>query len=279
MDGTLTLGIALAATAATLLNVGKGIQKMKVDVLKRGRRVLAREHRRDFGIWLLGFSMTASASGFFSYSLKLTDKAGIVSATAGVGLVGLVTFAALVLKERFGRREQVGTGLVIVGTVLVSYFNLAEPFDPDYPVGRLWVVSSLLIGLLAVLCLLAWRTNHLYSLSFGATAGWLIAISMVIADLALIKSGNDFLGQLANPYPYVALLIGFGALSITQLAFFRGRAMVVVPTINSFMIAGPPLIEYAVLGTKLSPWQLVGLAVVVAGVIILTTTSRGMAVR
>lgn len=279
MDSTLTIGILLAATAATLLNVGKGIQKMKVEVLKQGRRVLAPENRRDFGIWLVGFSMTASASGFFSYSLKLTDKAGIVSATAGVGLVGLVIFAAVVLRERFGRREQLGTALVITGTVLVSYFNHPVPFDPDYPVGRLLLVSGLLIGALGVLCLFAWKTNRIYSLAFGATAGWLIAISMVIADLALIKSGNDFIGQLANPYPYVAIVLGIGALTITQLAFFRGRAMVVVPTINSFMIAGPPLIEYAVLGTALTGPQLLGLAVVVGGVIVLTTTPEGMAAR
>ncbi|MBW2523765.1 MAG: EamA family transporter [Deltaproteobacteria bacterium] len=279
MDRTLLTGIALAATAATLLNVGKGIQKMKVEVLKKGRKVLAPENRRDFGIWFIGFLMTASASGFFSYSLKLTDKAGIVSATAGLGLVGLVIFAAVVLKERFGRREQLGALLVIVGTVLVSYFNRAVAFDAAYPVGRLFLVSGGALAALIVTCLLAWKTNRLYSLSFGTLAGWLIAISMVIADLALIKSGNDFIGQLANPYPYVAMVLGFGALSVTQLAFFRGRAMVVVPTINSVMIAGPPLIEYAVLGTALAPMQLAGLAVVVAGVIVLTTTSEGMAAR
>lgn len=279
MDNTLIAGIALAATAATLLNVGKGIQKMKVEVLKKGRRALQPENRRDFGIWFIGFSMTASASFFFSYSLKLTDKAGIVSATAGLGLVGLVLFAALVLKERFGRREQLGTVAIIAGTVLVGYFNRPVPFDPDYPVVRLFLVGAVIIGLLVALCVLSWRSNRLYSLTFGAMAGSLIAVSMVVADLALIAAGNDFIGQLRNPYPYVAIVLGFGALAVTQLAFFRGRALVVVPTINSFMIAGPPLIEFVVLGTTLALLQLVGFAVVVAGVIVLTTTPESPAAR
>jgi drug/metabolite transporter (DMT)-like permease len=279
MDSALITGIVLAAIAATLLNVGKGVQKMKVDVLKKGRLAFAPDNRRDLSIWMVGFLMTAAASGFFSYALKLTDKAGIVSATAGLGLVALVVFAAVVLRERFGRREQLGTALVITGTVLVSYFNQASSFDATYPVARLFLIGGVALGLLIGLCVFAWKTNRIYSLAFGATAGWLIAVSMVIADLALIESGNDFIGQLSNPYPYIALVVGFGALAITQLAFLRGRAMVVVPTINSVMIAGPPLIEYAVLGTELAPLQLVGLAVVVTGVIVLTTTPEGMATR
>lgn len=279
MDDSLIIGIALAATASTLLNVGKGVQKLKVQVLKQGRKAFRPEHRRDLGIWFIGFLMTASASGPFSYALKLTDKAGIVSATAGLGLVGLVVFAALVLRERFGRREQLGAAAIVAGTVLVSYFNRPAPFDPDYPITRLFVLVGLLLGGLCLLCVLAYKTNRLYSLTFGATAGTFIAVSFVVADLALIASGNDFLGQLANPYPYVALVLGLFALVITQLAFFRGRAMVVVPTINSFMIAGPPLIEYAVRGTGLAAMQLVGLAVIVAGVIVLTTSPESMAAR
>ncbi len=279
MDTTLIAGIALAATAATLLNVGKGIQKMKVEVLKKGRRAWRPEHRRDLGIWFIGFFMTGAASLLFSYSLKLTDKAGIVSATAGLGLVGLVLFAALVLRERFGRREQLGTVAIVAGTVLVAYFNRPVPFDPNYPVARLLFVGGGIVAVLAVLCVFSYKTNRLYSLTFGATAGTLIAVSMLIADLALIAAGNDFVGQLRNPYPYVAIVLGFGALAVTQLAFFRGRALVVVPTINSFMIAGPPLIEYFVLGTTLSPLQLVGFVVVVAGVIVLTTTPESSAAR
>jgi drug/metabolite transporter (DMT)-like permease len=276
MDRTLLAGLAVAATAATLLNVGKGVQKMKVQVLKKGRRAFQKENRRDLGIWVIGFLMTASASGLYSYALKLTDKAGLVSATSGLGIVGLVIFAALVLKERFGRREQLGTAGVIAGTVLVSVFNQPLPFDPHYPVGRLVMVTGVVVITSIVACALAWRANRLCSLAFGATAGSYIAIAMVFGDLALIEAGNDFIGQLSNPYPYVATAIGLCALAVTQLAFFRGRAMVVVPTINSFMIGGPPLIEYLVLGTALAPMQLVGMAVIVAGVVLLTTTSEGI---
>ncbi len=276
MDRTLIAGIAVAAAAATLLNVGKGVQKMKVQVLKKGRRAFEKENRRDLGIWVAGFLMTASASGLYSYALKLTDKAGIVSATSGLGIVGLVIFAALVLKERFGRREQLGTAAVVLGTVLVSAFNEPLPFDPDYPIGTLAVVAAVVMGAMAVACVVSWKANRLGSLVFGATAGSYIAIAMVFGDLALIEAGNDFIGQLSNPYPYIATGIGICALAITQLAFFRGRAMVVVPTINSFMIGGPPVIEYVVLGTALGPMQLVGMAVIVAGVVVLTTTSEGI---
>ena len=276
MNPTLIAGIAVAAAGATLLNVGKGVQKMKVDVLKKGRRAFHTENRRDLGIWTAGLLMTASASGLYSYALKLTDKAGLVSATSGLGIVALVIFATLVLKERFGRREQLGTAAVVAGTVLVGAFNQPLPFDPDYPVGKLLVVAGVVVVASVVACVISWKTNRLSSLTFGATAGSYIAIAMIFGDLALIEAGNDFVGQLSNPYPYVALVIGACALGVTQLAFFRGRAMVVVPTINSFMIGGPPALEYVVLDTALGPMQLVGMAVIMAGVVVLTTSPEGI---
>ena len=276
MESTLVAGITAGAVAATFLNVGKGIQKMKVEVLKKGLKAFNKENKRDLRIWIVGFLMTTAASGFFSYALKLTDKAGIVSAMGGLGIVGLVIFAVLVLKERFGPREQIGTAAVILGTVLISYFNRPIPFDPNYPLARLFTVAGIILGALILLCLFAWKTNKMFSLIFGAAAGTCIGISMILGDLALIWAGNDFIGQLKNPFPYIAIFIGTCALILTQFAFFRGRAMVIVPTINSFLIASPPLIEYIVLGTKLAPMQIVGLGVIVLGVVVLTTTSEGI---
>lgn len=276
MDTSLLAGLGVAATAATLLNVGKGVQKMKVDVLKKGRRAFANENRRDLLIWIVGFLMTSSATGLFSYALKLTDKAGLVSATGGLGIVGLVLFARLVLKERFGLREALGTASVIAGTVLIGVFDSPAALTGEYPVTRLLVVDGIIAAALGLACAVSWKTGRAHSLAFGATAGMLIAISIVFGDLALLRAGDSFLGQLANPFPYVAITVGTIALVITQFAFFRGRAMVVVPTINSFMIAGPPLIEYVVRGTTLAGMQLAGLGVIVAGVVVLTSSSEGI---
>ncbi|MBW2459172.1 MAG: hypothetical protein JRI68_32040, partial [Deltaproteobacteria bacterium] len=166
---------------------------------------------------------------------------------------------------------------IVVGTVLVSYFNQPVPFDPDYPVRRLLIISGGVVVVTVGACLVAWKTGRLYGFIFGATAGSYIGITMVFGDVALIAAGNDFLGQLSNPYPYVAITIGTCALALTQLAFFRGRALLVVPTINSFMIAGPPVLEYVVVGTALTMMQLVGMAVIVAGVVVLTTAPEGTA--
>ena len=63
-----------------------------------------------------------------------------------------------------------------------------------------------------------------------------IGIAMILGDMALVASGNSMMGQFRNPYPYIAVAVGGGALVITQFAFWRARAMVVVPTINSFII-------------------------------------------
>ena len=82
------------------------------------------------------------------------------------------------------------------------------------------------------------------------------------------------LGQLKNPYPYVAIVLGTVALAVTQLAFWRSRAMVVVPTINSFVILAPVVFERFVFGTVLRPPQYLAVVAIVAGVILLTATEK-----
>ncbi|MDP8254871.1 MAG: EamA family transporter [Candidatus Alcyoniella australis] len=249
---------------------------MKVEVLKQGFKAFRKEHRRDLAGWASGFLLTFAASPLLSYAMKLTDKAGIVSATCGVGIVGLVIFASVVLKERFGKREAIGCLMVLAGTMLMGYFNKPIEIFQGYPIAKLFIVIGIIGSFTLLLCVAAWKTNKLISLTFGATAGLFIGFSLMLADLALIQSGNDFLGQLKNPFPYIALTTGTVALVLTQLAFFRGRAMVIVPTINSIMIASPPILELIVLGTVMSIMQVVGLLVILGGVLVLTTKTEGI---
>ena len=49
--------------------------------------------------------------------------------------------------------------------------------------------------------------------------------------------------------------------------------MVVVPTINSFIILTPVVFEYFTFGTVLAPPQWVAILSIVAGVVLLTATS------
>ena len=273
-ESTLWIGLLMGTLAALCLNLGKGIQKMKVKVLGQGRAMFSPEHRRDFRIWLFGALLTTSATGFFSVALKFTDKSSLVSALNGVGLLGLVFFAWLVLKEPMGIREWVGAGLVVVGTTVMGYMDQPLPQGQSYALASFVHILAILAAIFLPLALLALKKVRLHGLVFGAIVGTLIGIAMILGDMALVKAQGSLLGQLRNPYPYAALFCGASALALTQFAFWRATALAVVPTINSFIILVPVLVEYFTFGTVLQPAQYLAIALIVLGVVLLTTSSR-----
>lgn len=273
METSLWLGALLAVLASTSLNVGKGLQKWKVGIWGKGKAMFNRENRGDFKVWLIGFALTAAATPLYSLALKFTDKSSMVSALNGVGMIGLVIFAWLVLKERIGWQEIGGAALVLVGTAVMKYFD--RPVGAQHFVLMNFIVSSLvLLAVFGALAGYSWKANRLHGFSFGAIPGILIGMAMILGDMALVESGNDMVGQLKNPYPYVAIVLGIAALAVTQLAFWRAHAMVVVPTINSFIILAPVVIERFTFGTVLAPLQYIGIVTIVAGVVLLTATEK-----
>jgi len=274
LNESLALGLVVGICGSVLLSVGKGVQKMKVDVLKQGKKMFQPPYRRDFVIWLVGVLMTASASVFYSVSLKFTDKSSIVSSLSGIGLVGLLIFAWLVLKEKVGAREIFSSLMIIFGTGLIGYFNRALISGQKYDVTKFIYVIIFLLAVFAGLVLLGFKYKKLYGFAFGVIAGSLIGIAMILGDMALVKSQGDLLGQFNTPYVYLALLSSAGALTLTQVAFFKATAVVVVPTINSFTILAPLLVEYFTFGVMLAFPQYLGVAMVLAGVIILTTSPK-----
>lgn len=264
------LGVLLAILASTLLNVGKGVQKWKVAVLGHGRGALAPEHRRDALLWLTGVGMTTLASVGYSAALKLTDKPSTVSALGGLGLIGLVVFAHTVLKERIGRRELAGAALVVVGTAAMGALDVASGPQPDPSMRGLWVSMASIALIYGPLAVWSWRSRKLHGLIFGSLAGTLVGMAMVLGDVALVAAGGDLLGQMAGGWVYLALTVGTCALGLTQLGFWRSSAIVVVPTINSFMILAPLYLQYLVFDIVLEPMQYGAVLIIVAGVVLLT---------
>lgn len=274
MDTGLIAGIVLGVFGSMLLNVGKGVQKQKVEVLRKGRQMFARANRRDFVIWLTGIAMTIAAAAFYSASLKFTDKSSIVSSLSGIGLVGLLLYAWLVLKESIGLREVFSSALIIAGTGMVSYFNQALGREQQYSLANFIYVSVFLLVIFGALALAGWKMEKFWGFAFGLIAGSLIGLAMILGDMALVKSGGSLLRQFQNPFVYFAMFSATSALALTQVAFFKGKAVLVVPTINSFIILTPLLVEYFTFGARLNLVQYLGVGIIVIGITILTTSPK-----
>jgi multidrug transporter EmrE-like cation transporter len=272
MNTTFLLGAALGMLGALSINIGKGVQKLKVQVFRQGRAMLKPPHRRDLGIWIVGMLITATSAVPISLGMKLTESPSTIGAMTGVGLIGLVIFASRVVKEPMSRRDFAGIALVVVGTSVLGYLGgLNKPTGRHFETWHMArsVAFPFVFGIAG--CIAARFWTRLHAVAWGTMAGIFLGSSFFLADAALVKSGGDFFGQLRNPYPYVAFGIGVGAMVATQIGFLKGRALEVVPAVNSATIIIPVILEILLYARYPRPMAGVMIATIVTGVYLLST--------
>jgi drug/metabolite transporter (DMT)-like permease len=277
MNVEFIFGVLLGILAALLLNIGKGVQKLKVHVFLQGRRMFSREHRWDLTIWTVGFLMTASAAVPYSVGLMLSKSPSTVSAMTGVGLIGLSIFAVLVIGEKLRPRDWLGILLVVVGTSVLACLGAGKEAQAKQFLDRSLVITvSALVLAATVACVIAFRLRKLHGMTFGLAAGLSIGLAIFIADAGLVRSGDSLSGQFSTPYPYIAILFAATATAVTQVGFLRGRAVEVVPSVNAAIILTPLILE-GIIYRHLPPLAILAfVTVVVAGVLLLST---GIAAR
>ena len=257
-----------------MLNVGKGVQKQKVHVFLQGRGMFRPPYRRDLGIWLIGFAMTTSAMLFFPLGVYLSDSPSAISSMTGIGLIGLLLYAVFVIGERTSLMDAVGIVLVIFGTMALGYLgSVRELPTRQFDDGTLVWAISIALSALAVICLVAWRWwRSIHGVSFGMAAGLLIGTGIFLTDCAQVRAGESFLTQLqTTPYLYVAFVFAIAATVVTQLGFLRGRALEVVPGVNSATILSPLVFEIFVYRSMPVAVDLFFIGAILAGVFLLST--------
>ena len=270
MDRLFIVALIMGCCATISMNLGKGIQKMKIVVWKTWPRVLAKENRRDFLIWCLGMFMTAGAGVLFTEALNKTDKSSIIASLNGVGLIALAIFSFTVLKEKVGPREWGAIACIIVGTAVVQYFNKKTGVEQKFESNYLLFTLGACVAAFVVLVLMTKIANKGRAYVFAAIAGTCLGLMVIFFDIAGVVGGAGA-GKYLTIYWLIGFMCGNCAFVFTNLAFFSGSATMVVPTVNSFMIIMPMIFEIFIFRVSLQPIQYLGAAIIVAGVIILTT--------
>ena len=278
MNVEFIFGILLGILAALLLNLGKGVQKLKVHVFLQGRKMFSREHRVDLGIWILGLLMTAASAVPYSIGLMLSKSPSAVAAMTGVGLIGLSIFAVLVIGEKLRPRDWAGIVLVVVGTSVLAALGADKEAQAKQFLDRSLVITvSSLVLAATIACIAAYRLRKLHGMTFGLTAGLSIGLAIFIADAGLVRSGDSLSGQFLTPYPYIAIFFAITATVVTQFGFLRGRAVEVVPSVNAALILSPLILE-AIIYRQLPHLPVLALVVmIVAGVLALSTGAAARA--
>jgi drug/metabolite transporter (DMT)-like permease len=222
--------------------------------------------------------MTAASAVPYSIGLMLSKSPSSVSAMTGVGLIGLSFFAVLVIGEKLRTRDWLGILLVVIGTSILAYLGAGKEAQAKQFLDRSLVITvSALVLAASIACVTAFRLKKLHGMTFGLTAGLCIGLAIFIADAGLVRSGDSLSGQFLTPYPYVAIFFAITATAVTQVGFLRGRAVEVVPSVNAAIILFPLILE-GIIYRQLPPVSImVFVAVVVAGVLLLSTGAAARA--
>lgn len=274
MENNLILAIILGTLASLALNVGKGVQKWKVDVLKHKLKALKPEHRKEFTIWVGGTLLTVVAGPLYSYAFKFSDQPSIVTSLGGIGLIGVLIFSKIVLKEHITKLKVLGGIFIIVGTVLVNYFVVKGTGGQNFEASVFAPVAIGFVVLFSFLGVLSHLVKPMVGRAMAIAAGSCLGMAMILADVALVAAGGDIWGQLKTFYIYIALLCGNCAFIITQLSLMREDGSVVIPIIHSMVIIVSIVMEYVIYGSLLQNVQMVGIGVIIFGVFLLTSKSK-----
>ena len=270
--------LLLAFLCYSIMNIGQAGQKIGLG--KKDEKPLA-----GWSLWI-GAAVAPLLSVVVVLIALSLGAVSLVGAMAGSGLVTLAVFSHFVMGERIGLSDIAGIAIIIAGSVLIGFF---AP-DTQDPTPR-WLTLHLAVGGLLVAYVVGWvvgRGSTKLGLIIGGFAGALAGASMlyqnattITADLGAIISwplnesitGQRLL-QFLNPYLVIWLVLSMSAFFVLQLAYGQGKAIHVIPAFNVNFIVVPVVGGVIGFSETVNPLQWVGVAVIVAGTVLLTADPK-----
>ena len=200
----------------------------------------------------------------------------LFSSMFGIGLVFLMVYAALVLKERITLVELGGAVAIVTGTLFIGIDNISraamDRFTMDLSTLLVALGIWLLLSLLFVFASLRTSNLALIALAFGLLAGGLGSLDPFFKGVGQNYGGRSglFPSNVTGTIFFVLSFgIGFLAFVVTQVGFARKvRASLLVPAYNAAFIGLPVLWQVLLLPAYRLSWLTgIGLLLVISGVL------------
>jgi len=265
LDIKIVIGFSIGFIAYTLLYLGKGIQKYAIERFKDQGKVKVKN--KNTGIWIFGTILT-SVYMFIQWAALFFAPINIIAPIEALGLIVLAFFSYFILKEEISKLQIIGIALIILGTVLITSFNInaSEIEFNDFRID-LFLIYSLTIMIIELIAILISKLNELeiLGLILGITAGTFMAFQTVTKRITVIPNAT-----LSLIFTFITFLLAILTLLMTQYAFKEAKANIVVPCSTSVSIILAVLISSISLNEIIVVFQIVGVIVIVLGIIILT---------
>jgi len=248
----------------SLYNIGfvlekKAIQKLPSEI--RDKTSFMVKAILTNPLWIFGLVLTILSVGFYFIALMWAPLSAIAP-LAGFGLIVLVIYAHIDLKESLKRLEILSIALIIIGISTSSYLISLSNVSIDWNQwkdlshslnGYLIFGISIFVGLAIILFPFLMKKKFSgYNIAFFA--GIIAGIQVVlIKGLSVWVSNNEWNTELYVFILYVLLVLGTALVSTgsLQFAFREGRVSIVMAIYNGIMAIFPVIFG----GFILKEWQ------------------------
>jgi drug/metabolite transporter (DMT)-like permease len=196
----------------------------------------------------------------------------------GIGLVFLIVYAGLILKEKVTRVELFGAGAIVAGTLVIGIENIfhtaLDRFTMRLPILMIALSIWLALSLGFVVVSIQKRNLSWMALAFGLLAGGLGSLDPFFKGIGQNYGGQSGLlpANLVGMLFFISsFILGFLAFLVTQFGFAqKARASLLVPAYNAAYIGLPVLWQILLLpGYRLTGLTFVGLLLVIGGVMVM----------
>ncbi|MBD3229744.1 MAG: hypothetical protein GF329_16300 [Candidatus Lokiarchaeota archaeon] len=255
------IGLIIGLIAYIILYIGKGIQKYAIEGLKVDKSI------KSSGIWIFGTILTAIYM-FIQWAALLFAPINIIAPIEGIGLIVLLIFSYYILKEDISRFELIGVGGVIAGVVLITLFNYnpSEISFTDFNFPLFIIFSISILGVEGVLIIISKLNKYKAAgLIIGTCAGSFMAFQTAAKRVTAIPDPT-----ISIIFTVITLVTAVATLGITQFAFTKADANVVVPCFTSASIILATIVGFFTLNEAINLVQIAGFVLVIIGVILLT---------
>ncbi len=265
------LAIAVSFVGYSVRNISQACQKIGLTLWSKNRL-------KGSVIWILGTLGTTGSLFIIMYAVSIGNVA-LVGAMAGSGLVSLSVFSWLVMKEEIGGREIIGISLILIAAVLLGMFRRDDSAGPIL-IYALFLTFFVVVLTYSLACLVFKKNPRVIGLVIAGLSGCLmgfvtqfqkVSLSEIGRASALFPVDSGFVRVASNPYTLIWIFLSMAALVILQFAYKRDRAIRLIPAFTANYLFIPVVGGIICFGERLHPLQWVGVALILIGVIVITS--------
>ncbi len=272
MHAIIAMLIGIAGTS--VIHTSKGVMKLGLQRLQVARATNAPQRGASV---VYGLGMLANfTTPFWVMLANLFAPTVFYTSMYGLGLVALLVFSRIVLREQLTRRHILGTGVIIAGTGFLGAGELlgAAPMLTSAELTPLVVITVLWVtGGLAGALVTGSRRIGFQEIFFGLAAGGMASLDALLKGIAQQGSGGATLipgTALGGVVLAGSFVVAAGAFGMIQWSYVRYCRASVMGTAYDLSYVGLPVLLFALLKPDygLTLFNTLGLVTLAAGALI-----------